>query len=351
MSLESKGVQQSKRVSLCDHHTFGLQAEAWDVLPFDSLARYRELNIELGEARTLILGEGSNVVFLENFDGYVLKNAIKLREIHRSQSTEEIELCLGAGESWHEVVMWSLENGIQGLENLVLIPGSVGAAPIQNIGAYGRELKDVVSTVKVWDHDQEKILTLAKGECEFGYRESLFKRANGRYLILEVTLRLKQNQPLLLSYGDIAAQLKLKSIDVPTPLQLAEAIIAIRRSKLPDPEDLGNAGSFFKNPILSVEASEVFIRSHPEAKVFPLPSGGVKVAAGWLIDDLGWKGRRVGGVGVHDRQALVLVNHGHAKGSELLSLVGQLQEDVWNFFGIHLIPEVNFIGNMGRRLG
>ena len=320
------------------------------MIPFDSLEEYLKLKASLLTSPTLILGEGSNVVFLEDFDGYVLKNAIRSRQVTFSNSTT-VELRLGAGESWHDAVMWSLEQGWQGLENLALIPGSVGAAPIQNIGAYGRELKDVCHSVKVWDHTLEQTLTFKNEACQFAYRDSIFKRSADRYLILEVTLRLKQNQPLLLSYGDIGDELNAKGIKNPTPMQVAEVIMAIRRSKLPDPTELGNAGSFFKNPILSEAALERFIKAHPDAKTFPLPEGGVKVAAGWLIDRLGWKGRREGWVGVHDRQALVLVNHGEAKGSELLTLVEHIQKDIFDFFGITLMPEVNFIGTVGRRLG
>jgi UDP-N-acetylmuramate dehydrogenase len=262
-----------------------------------------------------------------------------------------VRLRLGAGENWHEVVTWALEMGWRGLENLVLIPGFVGAAPIQNIGAYGRELKDVLLEVVAYDLQEEKLCRFDIDACQFSYRDSHFKQNPQRYLITEVCLELDQKRPLEYGYGDVQERLKHRGQFPPSASQLAEVIMEIRREKLPDPKVLGNAGSFFKNPILNHAEAERFKGSHPQAKFFELEGGGIKVAAGWLIDQLNWKGRGIGNVSVHEKQALVLVRNGSAKGPELLALISAIQKDVTDVFGIDLVPEVNLIGIHGRLLG
>ena len=250
---------------------------------------------------------------------------------------------LAAGENWHELVLWTLEQGYGGLENLSLIPGNVGTAPIQNIGAYGVELKDVLVSVTAFEKATGKLRTFSKEECAFGYRESYFKgEGAGKYILVEVVMQVSKKAPLHTEYGAIQSELASMGIDQPNHRDVSNAVIRIRQSKLPDPAVLGNAGSFFKNPVVSPERAEALKALHPNLPTYPA-EGGVKLAAGWLIEQAGWKGFRRGDAGVHNLQALVLVNHGKATGPEVWALATDLIADVEAKFGVRLQPEVNVL--------
>jgi UDP-N-acetylmuramate dehydrogenase len=256
-----------------------------------------------------------------------------------------IELAVASGEDWHEFVMYCIQKGYGGIENMSLIPGSVGAAPMQNIGAYGREIKDVLTYVNAVDLDTREMKKFTNEECEFGYRESIFKKsAKGNYFIVDVGIRLtKKNHQINTSYGDIEKWLNTNQIESPKIKDVSNAVIAIRKSKLPDPNDLGNSGSFFKNPIISSTHFKELIKKFPSIKSYPVSDQEVKVPAGWLIESLGWKGKRVGNTGSHQNQALVLVNYGNATGSEVKKLAEDIKKSVWNTYQIQLETEVNII--------
>lgn len=292
--------------------------------------------------RLMVLGGGSNVVFSRDYDGLVLCPA--LLGIHARYLDDKTVLVeAAAGENWHGFVQYCLAQGWYGLENLSLIPGTVGAAPVQNIGAYGVELKDCLHSVRAICRQtgQPREFTLA--ECHFGYRDSIFKQQfKDAYVISAVRLVLSLQVQVKLQYGDIARRLQQAGIDQPQPRDVAAAIIAIRRSKLPDPADIGNCGSFFKNPVISVRHYQVLLAQYPEMIAYPQPEG-VKLAAGWLIEQAGWKGRSLGRAGVYEKQALVLVNRGGATGPEVTALAQAIQHDVALKFGVALEIEVNIV--------
>ncbi len=250
-----------------------------------------------------------------------------------------------AGENWHQLVLWSLEQGYGGLENLSLIPGNTGTAPIQNIGAYGIELKDVFVSCEAMDVATQELVEFSKEDCKFGYRDSIFKTtAKGKYIITSVSLQLtKRDHKLLTFYGAIEEELKAKGIVHPTIRTISDAVIAIRKSKLPNPEELGNSGSFFKNPVVSKKTFEAFLKKNPDAPHYALEDGTYKIPAGWLIEQCGFKGKRFGDAGVHEKQALVLVNYGNASGEAILELAHNIQETVQKQFKIKILPEVNII--------
>lgn len=293
----------------------------------------------------LVIGGGSNIVLRSGFRGLVL--AMALRERHWEMlDADTARLTLGAGENWHETVLYACKSGFRGIENLALIPGTVGAAPIQNIGAYGVELKQVLYNLEAWDRLESRFRTLSPEECDFGYRDSCFKREPERYVITRIRLTLSRRRPFQLSYGELAQEYgHLHDPDSElTPLQVAKTVSDIRRRKLPDPSFLPNAGSFFKNPLVSPETLGELRRQWPDLVAYP-ENDHYKLAAGWLIEQCGWKGHREAHVGVHSRQALVLIHHGNGTGEELLELAGRIREDVERRFGVTLEMEPRIVGN------
>ena len=287
----------------------------------------------------LVIGGGSNLVLCGEIPGLVLHMAIMGRTWEVCGDGEAM-LTLGAGEDWHRVVMYACRAGYRGIENLALIPGTVGAAPVQNIGAYGAELKDTLVDLRAWDTQQQTVVTLSATDCGFGYRDSLFKQQLDRYIILSVRLKLSRQRPFNLSYRELAEHfdgdtVTLRSL---TPLQVAEAVKAIRRRKLPDPDHLPNAGSFFKNPVVPWATYQALKAAHPNLVAYE-GEGEAKLAAAWLIDQCGWKGYREAHVGVHNKQALVLINHSAGTGAELMALANRIRSDVEARFGVNLEME------------
>jgi UDP-N-acetylmuramate dehydrogenase len=287
----------------------------------------------------LVLGGGSNLLFTGDFDGLVIKvEALGLRELGEVGDAWHLEV--GAGENWHASVERLLAMGRPGLENLALIPGNCGAAPVQNIGAYGLELAQRFDSLTAWDFASQRVVHMTAAECAFGYRDSLFKQAlAGRRLILSVRLALpKQWQPVE-GYADLTRELKERNLTQPDARAIFDAVVAIRRRKLPDPTVIGNAGSFFKNPVVSSEAHQALSARYPSLVAYPQPGGRVKLAAGWLIEAVGLKGATRGRAGVYEKQALVLVNHGGATGAEILAMAREVQDKVAEAFGVWLEPE------------
>ncbi|RSK45068.1 UDP-N-acetylmuramate dehydrogenase [Hymenobacter rigui] len=332
-------------VSLRPFNTFGLDVKARLFARFASVEELRALLAlpEVQQADKLILGGGSNLLFTQDFDGVVLKNEIRGLEIV-SQDDDSALVRAGAGESWHGMVQFTLDNQLNGIENLSLIPGTVGAAPLQNIGAYGAELKDTFDHLEALELATGHVRTFTASECGFGYRESVFKGLlKNQYVVTGLVLRLHRRPQPNVSYGAIQTTLEDMGIGgEPTPRQVSEAVMHIRRSKLPDPAQIGNAGSFFKNPEVSQAKFDELKHLFPGVPGYPVP-GGVKVPAGWLIEQCGWKGQRRGAHGVHDKQALVLVNHGGAQGHDIRELAYDIIASVREKFGIELHPEVNIL--------
>lgn len=295
------------------------------------------LKLPESDGPVLVLGEGSNVLFTRDFDGLVVRPRI-LGITDDGQG----RVTVGAGENWHSFVMWSLEAGYVGLENLALIPGSVGAAPIQNIGAYGVELDAFVESVRVFDRASGIMSDLPAAKCVFSYRDSLFKRSPDRYVVTAVAFRLGREPALCLEYAGVAEELQAMQVDAPTPREVAIAIMRIRRRKLPDPAQIGNAGSFFKNPVVIPWVAEALMAENPDIPAWLGPEG-VKLSAAWLLERAGFKGRREGDAGFSDLHALVLVNHGQATGAELLAMANQAQAAVQSRFGVALEPEPRII--------
>ncbi len=303
------------------------------------------------ELPVLALGGGSNLVLGGDFRGLVLKIALCGR--HWTYISEhEAELTVGSGENWHDTVMYTVELGYRGLENLALIPGSAGAAPVQNIGAYGAELADVLVSVEAYDRDRRQWCSLDREACRFAYRDSVFKRHPDRFLITAVRVRLSRTRGLRLGYRDLANWFRHRNLNPDQPegqidaADVARAVIAIRQEKLPDPATLPNAGSFFKNPVIAPEQFTELESRFPEIVSYPDPDG-VKLAAGWLIEQCGWKGFRNSRVGVHSRQALVLVNLGEGTGADILELAGAISRDVKEKFGVELEIEPRVVGGEG----
>jgi UDP-N-acetylmuramate dehydrogenase len=331
-------------VSLRSYHTFGLDVRTAALAQFNTEADLREL-LNLDWTSRMVLGGGSNVLFAEDYDGLVLVNRIEGISIEEESGTT-VTISAGAGVNWHGLVLWSLERGLSGLENLSLIPGTCGAAPIQNIGAYGVELSDVFVSLDGIDLTTGQKRRFTAKDCRFGYRYSIFKdQLKGQFAITRITLRLERGtNRLSLEYGAIREELDAMEIRNPTAADVSRAVVRIRQSKLPDPEVLGNAGSFFKNPEVSAMRAAELREEFPKMPFWPMAEGRVKTSAGWLIEQCGWKGRRVGHVGCYARQALVLVNYGEATGAELWEHAQRVAESVASRFGIQLIPEVNVVG-------
>lgn len=292
----------------------------------------------------LILGGGSNILLTKDFDGLVLKNSLKGIEIAQ-EDENNIWVKSYGGESWHEFVMYCVANNWGGIENLSLIPGQVGAAPMQNIGAYGTEIKDTFESLEAWNIQQQQFETFDNDACNFGYRESVFKNSKkDKYIIVSVTFKLtKNNHQINTSYGAIDEILQSESIDNPTIKDVSKAVIAIRKSKLPDPKKIGNSGSFFKNPIVEIHFFNQLQKAYPEIPFYKINDSFIKIPAGWLIEKAGWKGKTFLNYGVHKKQALVLVNYGDADGKAIYDLSKEIQKDIKAKFDIELQSEVNII--------
>jgi UDP-N-acetylmuramate dehydrogenase len=328
-------------VNLRMFNSFGLPAMAHTLVRIDSDAALRRVidHPELGRAPKFILGGGSNVIFTRDPAAVLLKVEVRGRRLLQERPDAWI-VEAGAGENWHDLVGWTLAQGWPGLENLALIPGSVGAAPVQNIGAYGVELKDRFHSLDVVDLVTGRSVTLDAAMCHFGYRDSVFKHdLAGKGVITRVRFALPRPWTPVLGYLELERKLQETGIAAPDAQTVFDWICAIRRSKLPDPALIGNVGSFFKNPVVSVEQCRDIIGRDPAVVHYPLPDGSIKLAAGWLIDACGWKGKSIGRAGVYEKQALVLVNRGGASGAEVVTLARAIQESVYGRFGIRLEPE------------
>lgn len=333
----------SSNFDLQPFNTFGISSRCAQFATFDSIESLRELLTQRGEEKLLILGGGSNVLLTKDFDGFVIKNEISGFEI-TSENENEVIVKIGAGVVWHEFVLWAIQNNFGGVENLSLIPGSVGASPMQNIGAYGIEIKDVFVSLEALNISTLEIESFDKESCAFGYRESVFKRAlKNQYVIVNVSFRLSKKHRLNTTYGAIDEELAANNISSPTIRDVSNAVIAIRSRKLPNPKEIGNAGSFFKNPVVSIEQLSFIQKNHENVPHYDAGEGKVKLAAGWLIEQAGWKGKTIDNYGVHKNQALVLVNYGGCTGANILDLSAQIIQDIQNKFGILLEREVNII--------
>jgi len=332
------------QVPLDASNTFRLPGRArryWRVDDPDALVEAGRAG-ELQGAR-LVLGGGSNIVLRGDVDALVLHVGLMGRECV-GETADAVLVAASAGESWHDFVRWTLAMGWPGLENLSLIPGTVGAAPVQNIGAYGLEVRHRFDHLEAVDLDTGAVERFDLEACAFGYRDSVFKQAAaGRYLITRVVFRLPRAWQPVLGYADVAHWLAEHRIGDPEPMQVSDAIIAIRRAKLPDPAVIGNVGSFFKNPVVPAGLARRVLDVYPDAPHYPQPDGDVKLAAGWLIDQCGWKGRALGPVACHDRQALVLVNLGGATGADVERLAARIASDVRARFGVDLEAEPRFV--------
>lgn len=332
-------------ISLKPYHTFGMDVKASRFAVFQSKEELKSILTDksVPDDKILVLGGGSNVLFCNDFDGLVLKNEIEGIEL--VMETEE-HFCVkaGAGVNWHQFVLYCVHHGYAGVENLALIPGSVGASPIQNIGAYGVELKDVfyeLEALRIVDGEE---VQMKKADCFFGYRDSIFKRAyQNKYIITSVTFLLHKKPVFNTAYGAINDELRNMGVANPTLNTIAQAVMNIRNSKLPDPSKIGNAGSFFKNPEITEEHYNRLKKQYPNLNGYPTSNNKTKIAAGWLIEQCGWKGFRKGDAGCYEKQALVLVNYGHAKGKEILALSNEIVATVFEKFQIELEREVNVL--------
>ena len=343
-------MQVQENISLRPYNTFGIDAKARYFLRFNSVKELLEAStsmpVAMGDkSRTsnLILGGGSNILFAKDFDGIVLKNEIEgIEKIEEDEN--DVYIKCGAGVNWHQFVLHCLKNNWAGLENLSLIPGCVGASPMQNIGAYGVEIKDVFHELTAFHLQEKGNYTFKINDCEFGYRESVFKRKyKDQFVIVDVTYRLSKQPQFNTSYGAIEQELNKMGVKELTIQAVSHAVINIRSSKLPDPKDIGNAGSFFKNPSVAKEKFLQLKQQFENIVGYENADGTMKLAAGWLIEQCGWKGFRSGDAGVHAKQALVLVNYGNATGDEIFILSEKIMDSVVRKFGVQLEREVNII--------
>lgn len=329
--------------SLKDFNTFGIDAKAEYFATFSSADELEELIYYKPGCKTLILGGGSNILLTQNWQGIVLKNEIKGIELLHEDS-EYVYVRAGAGENWHQFVLYCIERNWAGIENLSLIPGSVGASPMQNIGAYGVEIQDVFWNLEAWHTKERKKITFTLGDCDFRYRESVFKtKYKNDFVILFVTFRLAKKARFHTGYGAIHQELERMGVSELSIKAVSNAVINIRSSKLPDPSVIGNAGSFFKNPSVSASKYNELHSKFPSIVAYDNSDGTHKLAAGWLIEQCGWKGYRKGDAGCHAQQALVLVNFGNASGSEIYNLSEQILKSVQEKFNVKLEREVNVI--------
>ena len=330
--------------SLREYNTFGLEVKARFFTQVTGMMQLRKLLDLSVYPNRFILGGGSNLLLTDDIDALVMHIALKGITLFEEEE-DYVVIKAMAGENWHQLVLWCLERDYGGIENLSLIPGNTGTAPIQNIGAYGVELQDVFVSCEAMDLESLELVEFTKDQCRFGYRDSIFKReAKGKYIITSVKLKLTRKAHIIRTdYGGVREQLDHMGVGVPGIHDVSAAIIHIRQKKLPDPALLGNSGSFFKNPVLDKNKVDVLLQNHPEMPVYEVNDDTLKIPAGWLIDQCGLKGYRKGDAGVHERQALVLVNYGKASGKDILALSREVQEKVEHEFGISLEPEVNII--------
>ncbi|MDO9261325.1 MAG: UDP-N-acetylmuramate dehydrogenase [Flavobacteriaceae bacterium] len=329
-----------KNISLKPFNTFGIDAVAQQFISVSSVEELKEVLKK--NATFFILGGGSNILFTQEQIPLVIHLNIKAIEII-NYADEDVFVKVAAGEEWHSFVLWCIEHNFGGLENLSLIPGNVGASPIQNIGAYGVEVKDTIVEVETLEISTLQKKVFSNSECQFGYRDSIFKKElKGKHIITSVTFKLKiKNHQLQINYGAISEELSKKGITNPTIKDISDAIIAIRESKLPNPKVIGNGGSFFKNPVISIQHFQELQTKYSEIPHYVISSFEVKIPAGWLIEQAGFKGLKKGNAGVHTKQALVLVNYGNASGAEILSLATEIQIAIKAIFKINLEIEVN----------
>ncbi len=325
--------------SLLAHNTFGIDAKCGRFVEYSTVEEACKIACMLVEPY-LLIGAGSNLLLTQDFDGTVVHSSIKGVEPQQNS-----RIRCGSGEIWDEVVAWCVDHGYYGAENLSLIPGEVGASAVQNIGAYGAEVKDLIVSVEAVEIGTGKLCVFSREECQYGYRDSRFKHEwKNKYLITHVVYQLtNDDSKKTTEYGNIRSELERRGIEHPTAAELREVVIAIRESKLPDPKEMGNAGSFFMNPVVSREKFEALLAQYPDMPHYYIDADHEKIPAGWMIDQCGWKGRSLGRAGVHDKQALVLVNRGGATGADIVALCQQIQHDVREKFGIDIHPEVNII--------
>ncbi|WP_343624819.1 UDP-N-acetylmuramate dehydrogenase [Flavobacterium lindanitolerans] len=330
--------------SLKNYNTFGIDAKAKQFVSVHSVEELQTVLKENPAQKKFILGGGSNMLLTKDIEALTIHVDIKGKTII-DQTEDAVWVEAKAGENWHEFVLWTIDQDFGGLENMSLIPGNVGTTPIQNIGAYGTEIKNTFVYCDAVNIQTLEIRRFNKEECKFGYRESIFKNeVKDQYIIVSVIFKLtRQNHKINISYGDIAAELAKKDISAPTLKEVSNAIITIRQSKLPDPKELGNSGSFFKNPIIPKSDFERIHLLHPEMPSYTVSETEVKVPAGWLIEKAGFKGKRFGDAGIHKNQALVLVNYGNATGQEILNVSKEIQKTVKELFDIEIEAEVNVI--------
>jgi UDP-N-acetylmuramate dehydrogenase len=330
--------------SLKNYNTFGIEANAKQFVGVHSVADLKTVLIENKAKNKFILGGGSNMLLTQDIDALVIHIDLKGKKIVE-ENDDFVWVESQAGENWHELVLWTINQNFGGLENMSLIPGNVGTTPVQNIGAYGTEIKDTFVSCSAIKIDTLEMKIFSKAACHFGYRESVFKNeVKDQYIIISVVFKLtKRNHKINISYGDIASELEKNNIATPTLKDVSNAVITIRQSKLPDPKVLGNSGSFFKNPIVLKSEFEKIHQKFPEMKFYEISETEVKVPAGWLIEQAGFKGKRYGDAGIHKNQALVLVNYGSATGQEILNVSKEIQDTIFNTFGIHIEAEVNII--------
>jgi len=329
-------------ISLQAYNTFGIAVKAAGFVSVTQVSQLQEL---LGKEQDFfILGGGSNMLLTQDINQTVLHIALKgFQLVEGSVGANELLLQVAGGENWHDFVLYCVANNLGGVENLSLIPGNVGTAPIQNIGAYGVELKDVFHSCEAVSREDGSLRSFNLEECKFGYRDSIFKgELKDKYIITSVTFKLsKDSHKVNTAYGAIADTLKAKNITAPTIKDVSDAVIEIRQSKLPDPKEIGNSGSFFKNPTINQARFTELRKQFPDIPFYPVATDKIKVPAGWLIEKAGFKGKRYGDAGVHDKQALVLVNHGKATGAEIWELAIRIQNKVKEIFKLEIVPEVN----------
>jgi UDP-N-acetylmuramate dehydrogenase len=330
--------------SLKKYNTFGIEAKAKRFVAVHSADELKAILQQHPYDKKFILGGGSNMLLTKDIDALVIHVDLKGKKVI-AENEDFVTVEAQAGENWHEFVLWTIGQDFGGLENMSLIPGNVGTTPIQNIGAYGTEIKDTFVSCDAMEIATRQMRTFVHAECDFGYRESVFKQdLKDRYVITSVAFRLtRRNHKINTSYGDITLELAKNNIDNPGLKEVSNAVIAIRQSKLPDPKELGNSGSFFKNPIISKQDFDKIHAKFPEMKFFPVSETQVKVPAGWLIEQAGFKGKRFGDAGIHKNQALVLVNYGNATGQEILAVSKEIQQTIFEKFGVAIEAEVNVI--------
>ena len=334
-------IREFHQISLRTRNSFGVDQQAARLVEFETPEDLRTFFAAGIPEKWMVLAGGNNILFTGDYDG-VLLTPVARRIALLSDDGEEVRVRVDAGVEWDDLVEWAVQRGLWGIENLSLIPGKAGAAPVQNNGAYGCEAKDAIRRVEMYCVETGAMLTLDAAHCGFGYRESVFKHdLKGRVIITAVEIALSHTPRPRLGYGDVEREVEARG--GVTLRNIREAICSIRRAKLPDPAVLGNAGSFFKNPVVETSVAENLLKTYPEMPHYPAPEGRVKLAAGWLIDRAGMKGRREGAVGVHERQALVLVNHGGATGGEVIAFAHKVQETVREKFGIEIDTEVNIL--------